>query len=1098
MANQDHTISVKVRTEDETAKGMASSVRTLDQGEQAFNKYGAAAVAAGAKSQESSLKSRESMEMVGKAAMVAGGVIVAGLGVAVGKWMQFADLMKQAQVASNATTGEMDALSKSALTMGTAFGLSAFSVAQAQIELGKAGLSAKEQLSGGLSGALSLAAAGQLEVGKATEIATSALSQFNLTGKDVPHIADLLAAGANKALGGVSELGEALKQGGLVASSFGISIDETVGTLAAFAQQGLLGSDAGTSMKTMLIALANPSKQAAEKMAELGINAYDAQGKFVGLAGLAQQLQTGMKDLTQEQRNQALATIFGTDAIRSANVLFKEGSEGIQKWTKDVNDQGYAALAAAKNMDSLNGDWKKFTSTLENGLIMTGKQGDGFLRPVIQQATEALEWLNALPEPLKGVLFALTATAGGALLLGGGLMTMIPKISDSIAALQELRSTAPRASDALGKIGKAAAGIAATSAALTILGAAITDKHVTSMTDYAEAVTRVGAAGKAATASDLDSVFSQWDKTAGQQSTKINGLSEAIARVTHPQYNDDINRWADKTFGWTGFAQSDTTQVDERLKGLGDTLGQLATSGGGEQAAATFRLISEEFVKNGSSAQYALEHLPGYEQALKGLANSAGVTLSQQELLDLAMGKVPATLEAAQAATEQTTQAQEAQKRATEAQAKQLEDFGITIAGTIANLENFTQALADSGMMQLSERDAVRGYKAAIDGLSKSIEQNGTSLDINTEKGRNNEQAFDAIAKAGANVVKTMGETKDAYGNNVHSQEDIQKALSDTRTQLLKAAGQLGITGKAAEDMARKAQNIPRDVKIDTWMSDYAKILLEKTGVAAKGIPGSVDVKSSMDPSAKIMADATKAAVSAISPLAFVASSMDPSAKNTADSTKAAVDAVTPSILVKSWMDPNAMYTANNTDKAVTGIKPEARVGSWMDPSAMNVAQGTASAVNSIPRYTEITIRTVEQRVTEFLNPGASIPKSIARPPGQAFGGEVRGAGPKGVDSELRMLAPGEHTLTVADVDAMGGQEGVYAFRRALHSGGAQALPGRLYGQAPAPVYQHAAPALAGAGSVANYNYTTTGDSTAREFFGEARRYDRQRRRDGQ
>ena len=1070
MSNQDHTISVKVRAEDDTSKGLSSSVRNLDQGEQAFNKYGAAAVAAGKKSQEASLRSRESMEMVGKAAMVAGGVIVAGLGVAVGKWMHFADLMKQAQVASNATSGEMDALSKSALTMGTAFGLSAFSVAEAQIELGKAGLTAKEQLSGGLSGALSLAAAGQLEVGKATEIATSALSQFNLTGKDVPHIADLLAAGANKALGGVSELGEALKQGGLVASSFGISIDETVGTLAAFAQQGLLGSDAGTSMKTMLIALANPSKQAAEKMAELGINAYDAQGKFVGLAGLAQQLQTGMKDLTQEQRNQALATIFGTDAIRSANVLFKEGSEGIQKWTKDVNDQGYAALAAAKNMDSLNGDWKKFTSTLENGLIMTGKQGDGFLRPVIQQATEALEWLNALPEPLKGVLFSLTATAGGALLLGGGLMTMIPKISDSISALQELRSTAPRASDALGKIGKAAAGIAATSAALTILGAAITDKHVTSMTDYAEAVTRVGAAGKAATSSDLDSVFSQWDKTAGQQSTKINGLSEAIRRVTHPEYNDDINRWADKTFGWTGFAQSDTTQVDERLKGLGDTLGQLATSGGGEQAAATFRLISDEFIKNGTSAQYALEHMPGYEQALKGLANSAGVTLSQQELLDLAMGKMPASLAAAQTATEQTTQAQEAQKRATEAQAKQLEDLGISLAGAITNLENFTQSLSAAGLLTLSERDAQRGFKAAIDAVSKSIEQNGTTLDINTEKGRSNQQTLDGIAKAGANVVKSMGETKDAYGNNVHSQEDIQKALRGTHAELLSAAGQFGITGKAAEDLARYLMGIPPGVKIETWMSDYAKKMAEQTVGAAKAVPGTVDVKSSMDANAKTMAEATKASVDAVPPIARVG----------------------------SWMSTDAMRIATDTNKAVSGIKPQATVGSWMSTDAMRVGQGTLNVVNALDgRVATVTTRIVEQRITEFINPGASTPKSIAR----AFGGAITGPGPKGVDSVNIKGAPGEHMLTVADVDAMGGQEGVYAFRRALHSGAAQALPGRLYGQGPLPAYQHAAPALvgagAGAGSVTNYNLTTTGDTTAREFFGEARRYDRQRRRGG-
>jgi TP901 family phage tail tape measure protein len=94
----------------------------------------------------------------------------------------------------------------------------------------------------------------------------------------VPHIADLLSAAANKAQGSVTDIGFALKQGGLVASQFGISIEETTGTLAAFASAGLIGSDAGTSLKTMLIALANPSAKSATLMQELGITPTTRRG----------------------------------------------------------------------------------------------------------------------------------------------------------------------------------------------------------------------------------------------------------------------------------------------------------------------------------------------------------------------------------------------------------------------------------------------------------------------------------------------------------------------------------------------------------------------------------------------------------------------------------------------------------------------------------------------------------------------------------------------------------------------------------------------------------------------------------------------------
>lgn len=55
--------------------------------------------------------------------------------------------------------------------------------------------------------------------------------------------------------------------------------------------------------------------------------------------------------------------------------------------------------------------------------------------------------------------------------------------------------------------------------------------------------------------------------------------------------------------------------------------------------------------------------------------------------------------------------------------------------------------------------------------------------------------------------------------------------------------------------------------------------------------------------------------------------------------------------------------------------------------------------------------------------------------PGMASGGPVIGRGPKGVDSELRTLAPGEHVLTAYEVDAAGGHAGIEAYRAALRSG---------------------------------------------------------------
>ena len=146
-----------------------------------------------------------------------------------------------------------------------------------------------------------------------------------------------------------------MSQTGLVAAATGLTLEETTAGLAAFASAGLIGSDAGTSFKTMLQRLSAPSGEAAAKMKELGINAYDANGNFVGLEAVAGQLRSGMERLDPATRNAAMATIFGADAVRAANILYTEGADGIAKWTEEVTVQGAAAETAAALTNNLKG-----------------------------------------------------------------------------------------------------------------------------------------------------------------------------------------------------------------------------------------------------------------------------------------------------------------------------------------------------------------------------------------------------------------------------------------------------------------------------------------------------------------------------------------------------------------------------------------------------------------------------------------------------------------------------------------------------------------------------------------------------------------------
>lgn len=350
--------------------------------------------------------------------VAAAGVAATALGVAAIKMAaDFDASMSTVQANTGASADEMNQLRQAAIDAGADTIYSATESADAINELGKAGLSTSDILSGGLSGALNLAASDGMAVGDAAELMATTLKQFNLTGAESTQVADALAAGAGKAVGSAHDLGLALNQAGMVSHSFGISMQETTGTLAAFAESGMIGSDAGTSLKTMLISLANPSTKASNLMQELGINAYDAQGKFIGLSGLAGVLKDKLSGLSQEQRNQALATIFGTDAIRAANVLYEQGAEGIDDWTKAVSESGFAAEQAAARNNNLKGDLENLSGSFESLMISLGEGGQGPLRSLVQMLDTLVDGFSQLPAPVQQGIVLFTALAGGSVAL---------------------------------------------------------------------------------------------------------------------------------------------------------------------------------------------------------------------------------------------------------------------------------------------------------------------------------------------------------------------------------------------------------------------------------------------------------------------------------------------------------------------------------------------------------------------------------------------------------------------------------------------------------------------------------------------------------
>jgi len=340
---------------------------------------------------------------------------------------QFEQSMNIMQAVSGATESQMAALQAQALELGRDTAFSAQEAAAAQLELAKAGMDVNQVLAA-TPGILNLAAAGNIGVASAAEIAANAINAFGLEAAQTGEVADLLAAAANSSSVEVTDLAQAFNMSAAVASSFGFSIEEVATALAVMGNNGLKGSDAGTSLKTMFMRLAAPTAKAKGLMEEYGIAVYDSLGNMNNLGTILGSIEAGLGGMSEAQRNATLQTIFGADAMRAINILLKEGSGAYGKMAGKITEAGAAEEAANARMKGLSGALEYLKGTLDSVLIESATPFLETLNGMVRGAADMLAGItNLSPEVQRwgAIVLVAAALAGPLLLVLGALVSAI-------------------------------------------------------------------------------------------------------------------------------------------------------------------------------------------------------------------------------------------------------------------------------------------------------------------------------------------------------------------------------------------------------------------------------------------------------------------------------------------------------------------------------------------------------------------------------------------------------------------------------------------------------------------------------------------------
>lgn len=806
------------------------------------------------------------MENTGrKSALIASGMAAAGLAVAafgvaaVKMAADFDQQMSTVQANTGATSAQMDQLRAAAIEAGASTVYSASDSADAINDLGKAGMSVTDILTGGLSGALNLAASDGMAVGDAAEYMANALSMFHLKGSQASRVADTLAAGAGKAVGNVSDFGEALNNCGAQANSFGMNVQETTGVLALFAQNGTIGAEAGTQLNSMLMKLAAPSTEAANTMKELGISAYDAQGHFVGMANFAGQLQKAEKGLTDEQRNQANATIFGSYAIKAANYLYEAGAGGVNKWTKAVSESSYAAEQAAAKNNNLKGDLENLSGSMESLMISVGEGAQGPLRKMVQGLDTLVDAFAGLPSgaqqtivvmaSLAGVLGAVHKAAGN---LNGSTSIMANNIGLAIDPIQRVKTALASAQTAF-QMFKASSmsaseqinafGTSAGKAELKTAGFKAVGSSVMSLLGgpWGIALTVAGAALSAFTS------HQQKAKEATEQLQSALESGSSISETIASAYQKMNFAGADMTH-WLGEAKISLTDMTSAAMG-------------NKAAADKVNAALKEYGKQGHSQMAVAQKM---RDSIKDEAKA------YQEAKEQTKQKTAATKNAVDA----DGKAASASKQAASAN----KDLRSSASDASSQIDDLVQALFGLESGNLTADQAVDQLNQKIGELSKTCEDNGVVFDQNgnlldrfSEEGTKTKQALEDIASGAQNAAEKILKQGESTGFSSGEIERANGVLQDARDAIIRQAEASGMSEQAANALADRwglsSDSIKASIDNIKKTADNNKAKLDVDDSKAK--KKTKDAKTSigrfreLDAKATLDADAKKATASA-------------------------------------------------------------------------------------------------------------------------------------------------------------------------------------------------------------------------------------------
>lgn len=326
------------------------------------------------------------------------GLIKDGIATMVETGVEYEATMSKVQAITNATGAEMAQMSELALELGAKTSKSASESAEAMTYMGMSGWNTQEILAG-LPGVINLAIASGEDLARTSDIVTDNLTAFGMSAEDASYYADVLSYSASNANVTVDSLGESLKYVAPVATGAGVAMEETVAMVSLLGDAGIKGSQAGTTLRSVILNLTGANEKATAKLKELGVAIYDESGKMRSMTDIIGDLSEKLVDANGNVDTTTANLLVGKTAISGFTALLQAGGDRLGSFTDALEtSSGTADRMASTMQNNVKGALEELGGAFESIGLKIYEKIDTPLKDAINGFTNFIEKVGGLEE----------------------------------------------------------------------------------------------------------------------------------------------------------------------------------------------------------------------------------------------------------------------------------------------------------------------------------------------------------------------------------------------------------------------------------------------------------------------------------------------------------------------------------------------------------------------------------------------------------------------------------------------------------------------------------------------------------------------------